>query len=169
MRREFRPEVEHAERRLLTTVGCKWPTGVVKYYIEPDVDMLGRAETLAAFDAALDAWEAVARIDLSRVEDPSQANVTVREVSLPTGLVTVLGYTYLPSRNRRTSPIPLTINQAAAQTFPSLKRLYEHEVGHTLGLNHLGPRTVMAPYENGVTDLTGPDIRAIRQLYGTRK
>lgn len=44
-----------------------------------------------------------------------------------------------------------------------------HEAGHALGLGHSDtPGTVMYPYYSKVTGLTGADIAAIRQLYGSR-
>lgn len=59
----------------------------------------------------------------------------------------------------------------ASPWFPPffLGQVVRHEVGHALGLGHLGMASVMSPYYNSLkTALTAEDIFWIRQLYASR-
>ena len=75
-----------------------------------------------------------------------------------------------PDQRIHLTEADITIDAAPPPRFRDARCLYGtllHEVGHFLGLDHLGPGSIMAAETNGCpTELTAEDRRALIERYG---
>lgn len=129
-------------------------------------------------------WSNVTPLNFTRVMDRAQAHFTIgfgtgghcelyvnSTLACPAGAAfeaTTLGHAYFPEGQNQGQ-----CHMNEAMDWSNERLLFStlvHELGHTLGLEHLPEATaVMFASDNGQTgDLQLPDIAAIQRLYGSR-
>ncbi|WP_290648214.1 matrixin family metalloprotease [Aquisalimonas sp.] len=130
--------------------------------------------------AAFRAWEAVADLTFTAMEDPTHANIVIGAQVHPTGRA-FANVTYAPGSKNGVKVIDqalvcLNPEQPWKVGFDGNTDVYDirytlvHEIGHTIGLDHPGPsgEVMSFRYEEAFRDLQPGDIRGVTKLYGAR-
>lgn len=133
-------------------ISCLWPFADVTVFVPPGAS-LGGVELSAATKLALDGWNKVCGINLQLTANPKTAHITITQGSID-GPAGTLAYSGLPCG--------FTIAQwqqilqkydtgemwTLAENPPDGKidavRVIAHEIGHAIGISHLGEGSLMA-------------------------
>lgn len=131
-----------------------------------------------AFRTAFSMWEQVANIAFRFVPDPRKADILIGAQAIPRGIAFANVWPAVP----KASPVntiaraTICLNPAAPwETEPDgsddtfdLRHIAAHEIGHTIGLDHPGPRGQLMGYQyaDEVGVLKKGDIRGAIALYG---
>jgi hypothetical protein len=144
-------------------INCRQMTGLA-----PLRERAGIADAVfhRELDAAFALWRAAAGLEFVPVADPAQADIVVGVQRAPRGIAWT-NVDFLPSEEGPVAHLTKaaiclnpevaweTANDDDIETY-NLRRVLAHEIGHTLGLNHPGPRGQLMGY--AYTD----DISALR-------
>ena len=120
---------------------------------------------------AMDAWEAVANIDL--VESSDGVNVGIRIGNREINTANVVGETtfWSVSGGTRMSAAEVYFD-SSAYGGNSLYQIAVHEIGHALGLDHSNLTSAVMYYmvnsQNRSGTLTNDDVNGIQTLYGAK-
>jgi predicted Zn-dependent protease len=174
--------------------GPRWPTNVVTYsfastnYVAQPASFshfITNPAYQAIVESAAAAWSAVSGIQFQLVPDSASVDIRVGFQSLDATPGGVIGSAYWswsgpnflpgtivaaedPAANLLT-PLPNGDFQYSGTT-TGLRQVFEHELGHALGLDHNQNDLNAAMYPNsGPSNNSGPDlsdIQAIQSLYG---
>jgi len=174
--------------------GPRWPSNLVTYSFAATnypgqpiyfSDFITNPAYQAVVDSAAAAWSAVSGIQFQLVPDSASVDIRVGFQNLDPTPGGVIGSAYWswsgtnflpgtivaaedPAANPLT-PLPNGDFQYSGTT-TDLQQVFEHELGHALGLDHNqnDPNAVMYP-RSGPSNASGPDlsdIQAIQSLYG---
>jgi len=153
---------------------CKWPMANITYYHQIKMPGINDAQVAEAFDIAFSQWAEVCDIEPQRVESPDKANIYARSGSGKKHQLDnrggTLAWSELPCGVHEKIQLDQMYDEAEDWSFNMAVAVMCHELGHALGLPHLGAGNLMAPYYD--PNLTSPqkdDIAEIVKLYGKRK
>jgi hypothetical protein len=125
---------------------------------------------------AFAAWEKVANIDFVEVADSLTNNIRLAWGNLDgkDGTLAEAHWQYQGQLNTEAEIVfdlaESWTPQAATATSYSFLDVAIHEIGHTLGLDHVSdPSSIMYPYANGLLTPSTSDIARIQMLYGHPK
>ncbi len=142
-----------------------------------------------AFDTAVGEafaqWSAVANLRFHKVDDPARADILIGAQAKPVGIafanvapsrtaVAGRGEARIASMKKAAICFNPTLAWTLESGRPDLGRdlflVAGHEIGHTLGLDHPGPRGARMAFKEGFVSRTlqDSDIRAVQTLYGPR-
>ena len=153
---------------------CKWPHANITYYSELKLPGMTDEQVQLAYDTAFAQWAAVCNIDPVRVAAVGQANIYARSgkgraVNLDDRGGT-LAWSELPCGVTEKMQLDQMFDEAEDWSFDMAVAVICHELGHALGLAHLGRGNLMAPYYNpSVRTPQQGDIEEMVALYGKRK
>ena len=128
---------------------CRWPSADVPLSVNTAIGRLSADEVFAAFEIACRRWNAVCGINLSVVRSGGFINVTTGRIDGPSG---TLAWSELPcgGASRLSQKYDGDENWSSADNAPSstidLRRVACHEIGHAIGIEHIGNGNLMAPY-----------------------
>lgn len=145
---------------------CQWPHKKITYYEEMTFSGMSREKVKSIYDKAFQQWADVSGLEVKRVDNIKDANVYARK-----------GWIDLPGFILALSDLPCgaTEKSQMSQKFDSSENWSEkfflevacHEIGHALGLPHLGSNTIMAAMGTGKYTKPQPkDIEEIQKRYG---
>jgi hypothetical protein len=126
--------------------------------------------------AAMDAWEAVANIDLVEISDSANSNIrlgnrAIDGVAAPGQSSTVGETVYWSNGSGRMTTATIAFD-TDAYTGTSFYQIAAHEIGHALGLDHSNLTSAVMYYMinslNRAGVLTSDDISGIQHLYGAK-
>lgn len=153
---------------------CKWPMPNIAYYHDIKMPGITEGQVAEAFDIAFSQWAEVCNIEPQRVTTPNKANIYARSgVGKKYNLDNrggTLAWSELPCGVAENIQLDQMYDEAEDWSFNMAVAVICHELGHALGLPHLGAGNLMAPYYD--PNLTAPqkgDIAEITKLYGKRK
>lgn len=149
---------------------CKWPQSNVKYASTIRMPGITDTQAAAAYDEACAQWSAVCGIKMTRVE-AKLANIAAQSgLGKANNLDNrggTLAWSELPCGVTMQNQLSQMFDEAEAWTYNMAVAVICHEVGHALGLPHLGNGTLMAPYYNpGITKPQAGDIAEMVARYG---
>lgn len=125
---------------------CRWWKREVTYWHEPGGWGISRSSAAEAFDRAARAWNrAGSGVHLRRAKSRGEADI-VAEVGRIDGPDGILGLSHFPCPD--TAVVEQRFDADEPWTQDYLAAVAAHEFGHALGLPHLGPGALMAPYYN---------------------
>jgi len=129
-----------------------------------------------ALNSALHAWEAVANVRFVRVANNAAANLTIGAEQAPDGTAYTDVTPVSSATNSVTTPARAVICLNPVLQWTVTKRtgarvlgyVLEHEIGHTLGLDHPSPSGELMSFEYSdvVQTLQPGDVAGITFLYG---
>jgi len=150
---------------------CKWPHKNITYHSKLVLPGITDVQATLAFDAAIMQWANVCAIEPVRVDDVNHANIHARSgkgrgVNLDDRGGT-LAWSELPCGVTANMQLDQMYDEAEEWTFDMAVAVTCHELGHALGLEHLGRGNLMAPYyDPTVTKPQKGDIDEMVKLYG---
>jgi hypothetical protein len=153
---------------------CKWPHKNITYYSQLNLPGLTADDIKLAYDTAFAQWSAVCDIDPIRVDGPGVANIFAKSgKGKSDGLDDrggTLAWSELPCGVTAQMQLDQMFDEAEDWSFEMAVAVICHEVGHALGLAHLGKGNLMAPYyDPNVRTPQKGDIAEMVALYGKRK
>lgn len=144
---------------------CKWPQRRITYFEIMSLKAPG-FDIHAIYDEAWRQWEAVCDIEPIRIVSATDANVWASQGSID-GPWGTLAYSYLPCGSSADTQLTQLYDDGETWTYPFLLACACHEIGHALGLNHLGVGNLMAPIlDEAITKPQPGDIAEIVARYG---
>ncbi len=166
-----------------TSVGRKWPKGIITYQWQEYHPKLVVPDQREAFEVALRAWSDVADLTFEEVPRSHEADIRVRFTEgvhgdgYPfDGPGRVLAHAFFPQGGREGLPGDIHFDVSEAWTVGSMDPIVDlihiaiHELGHALGLGHSDKGgAIMYPiYVAGrtFTRLHDDDDEGITSLYG---
>lgn len=144
---------------------CKWPHTKITYYENMTLSGLTREQIKAAYDLAFQQWADVCGIEVARVDDPKLANVFARQGWIDVPGMT-LAWSYFPCGYASTDQVTQKYDTMERWTPNFLVATACHEIGHALGLSHLGSGTLMAAWGSSITKPQAKDIAEAQARYG---
>ena len=156
---------------------CRWPQARVTWGQAVALAQLDDAQVLGAFRAAWSAWAEVCGVEpleIPQAGPPVIMNVFAYSGDGKTygldGPGGVLAWSQLPCKVQADAKLRQVFDKAESWTLDQLVAVATHEIGHALGLPHLGPGTLMSPYYNpAVTKPTAADAAEAVKRYGPPK
>lgn len=153
------PQTMDAERL------CKWPDGKIPYFVAAAFPGLTIDESYREFAAGVKPWADVANLQFIPVDSVAEARIVarIRRLDGPNG---VLAQSELPCGGITQAKQDYDSSEAWNRSVMA-RLVVMHEVGHALGIGHIGSGNVMAPTYNGT--LSAPqagDIAEIVKRYG---
>lgn len=153
---------------------CRWGKRSLVYGFRGDLPGISRDDMRRAFQIAFDRWSAVCDIRASHIGDSSQAADIVIDTGRIDGPSGTLAYSELPcgSQDRQLKQKYDTSEPwVIADNVPSyridLGRVATHEVGHVIGVPHIGSGNLMAPtYSTRIHSPQAGDIQEAQARYG---
>ncbi|NBO19474.1 MAG: hypothetical protein EBV03_09675, partial [Proteobacteria bacterium] len=144
------------------------------YYANIKMPGLSAEQIQRAYDTAFAQWSAVCNIDPIRVDWPGVANIFARSgKGKSDGLDDrggTLAWSELPCDVTEQMQLDQMFDEAEDWSYEMAIAVICHELGHALGLAHLGKGNLMAPYyDPNVSAPQKGDIAAMVELYGKRK
>lgn len=149
--------------------GCRWPMPEIGIFQAMDLSASGitSADCQRALSQICELWNACGHLSLHVAPAANQANIFTQSGRID-GPMGVLGQSYLPCGNvGPTTQLAQLLDNGENWTFDMLLRVWLHEVGHALGLEHAarGSGNVMEPYLTRFTKPQAGDIAAIDIRY----
>lgn len=141
---------------------CKWPHSRITYYENMTLSGLTRQEVKDTFDEAINLWAKVANLTFVRLDSPDKANIVA-----DTGFMALaVGVSYLPCGYPATGKVTQKYRSNRTWGKRDFREVACHELGHALGLSHLGSNTIMAAVAMGHNEPQPGDIVEIQKRYG---
>lgn len=152
-------------------VPCRWPMPRITYYSKLRLPGINADQADAAYDAAFAQWAAVCNIDPVRVNSPNTANIFAKSgAGKKDGLDDrggTLAWSELPCNVSANMQLDQMFDEAEDWSFNMAVAVICHELGHALGLAHLGKGNLMAPYyDPRVRTPQKGDVKEMVKLYG---
>lgn len=154
---------------------CRWPESVKKditWTIIGNFTEFTHEETVAAFKEAWTYWEEVCDIKARYVSRSSQAYVVI-DVGYIDGSSGTLAWSELPCSSsarqldQKYDSGERWIISATPRNGIDIVRVACHEIGHVIGISHIGPDNLMAAtYSSKIRKPRGGDIIEARKRYG---
>ncbi|MEM8968246.1 MAG: matrixin family metalloprotease [Bacteroidota bacterium] len=111
-------------------------------------------------------WEAVANISFEEIEDPEISDIKIIVADIEQGGLGYPAYVGSPCEDIAGQMI---FNIPIRGTCDRFLNLALHEIGHVLGLGHVGSQNIMNPdWNDNITDLQTGDIEGVQSIYGTK-
>ena len=154
---------------------AKWPKNRLRYIITGWLPGVPRDDQRAAYAAAWGLWSAVADVAAEETSDPNAADVVMgmRSIDGPMG---VLAESELANGrdSQKRQWYDTGEHWAIGETVPrgrlDLVRVACHEIGHVLGMGHIGAGNLLAPtYSESIRKPQAGDIREMVARYGAPK
>ena len=111
-------------------------------------------------------WSSVADITLVEVKPSAGSNITLIVGDIGPGAVA-----YPPFVDEKCQAITgqVIFDIPTRNTCERFLNLALHEIGHALGLGHVGSNNIMNPdWDDSITELQPGDIAGIQSIYGAR-
>lgn len=144
---------------------CKWPDNRIAYHVVDAFPGLTIHETWESFDWSMKQWASVCDLKPNRALTPETARIVARVVRLdgPSG---VLADSQLPCGAIRQAQQRYDSSEAWNRAIQA-RLVVLHELGHALGIPHIGSGNVMAPvYDPRLTALQRGDAAEAVERYG---
>lgn len=153
---------------------CKWPHANITYFADLRLPGMAKEQIKLAYDTAFAQWAAVCNINPIPVDGPGTANIFARSGKGKTAGLDdrggTLAWSELPCSVTEQMQLDQMFDEAEDWSFDMAVAVICHELGHALGLPHLGKGNLMAPYyDPNVKAPQKGDISEIVALYGKRK
>jgi hypothetical protein len=150
---------------------CRWPMPKITYYSKLRLPGITEDQADAAYDAAFAQWAAVCNVEPVRVSNHNLANIFAKSGSgRSVGLDDrggTLAWSELPCNVSEHMQLDQMYDEAEDWSYDMAIAVICHELGHALGLAHLGKGNLMAPYyDPNVSTPQRGDVRAMVKLYG---
>lgn len=150
---------------------CQWPMQRVTYFTQVTLPGVTGEQADEAFDRACRQWMQVCGISLARVPQPTMANICAQSgrgrVCGLDGPGGTLAWSELPCDAQPTSQMRQMFDEDEAWNTNMAVAVICHELGHALGLPHLGKGNLMAPYyDPNVTTPRDGDVAEMVVRYG---
>ncbi len=150
---------------------CKWPTKNVTWSVNATPPGLDQQAVVEAYTEAFHRWSTVCGINPQYQPGNPQAMIVMGIRSID-GALGVLAESELPCGNARQcrqwydSGEQWGIFNGAGQKI-DLQRVATHELGHALGMDHIGAGNLLAPtYSASIWEPQAGDIREMQGRYG---
>jgi hypothetical protein len=152
---------------------CKWPDGEITWDITAEINGLSRGQVQEGVTEALNRWKRVCGIRPVFTPGNPNARITIgsRGIDGPMG---VLAESELPCGNVRRcrqwydngEPWGM-FNGSGANRLIDFIRVAMHELGHALGMGHIGAGNLLAPtYSRNIWEAQAGDIAEMVARYG---
>lgn len=151
---------------------CKWPGGDVTWAVESHPSRLSFEDARDAYALAWGWWARVCGLRPRYTTNPRTANVLMGagRIDGPSG---TLAWSELPCggaaqlRQRYDDAERWVVSETPAAGEIDLARVACHEVGHAVGIGHIGPGNLLAPtYSSRVRKPQAGDIEEAVRRYG---
>jgi hypothetical protein len=152
----------------------RWGKKILSYALGGELPGITLEDTKRAFQTAWDRWSAVCDIKASYIKSAGQAADVVIATGTIDGASSTLAWSELPGngtirqlKQKYDSAEPWVIADNAANYRIDLVRVACHEIGHVIGLAHLGPGNLLAPtYSSSINKPQDGDIFEAQKRYG---
>jgi hypothetical protein len=150
---------------------CQWPMKKVTYYSKLTLPGITAKQAIEAYDIACRQWMEICDLTLSRVTSAKQANIyAISGTGRSNGLDNrggTLAWSELPCDVDEYKQLDQMYDEAEDWSLEMAIAVICHDLGHALGLPHLGKGNLMAPYyDPNVTKPQKGDIREMVVRYG---
>lgn len=150
----------------LSASEAKWGTPLLRYFLNivyPGVDL---SRVAANYRKASSQLEEVCGVSFTEVDSSAMANV-VAVSGVIDGPWNVLALSELPNSSSFAGVLHQTFDQAEQLSDDLMVAMMCHELGHILGLGHLGTGNLMAPIlDASITKPQAGDIAELVARYG---
>ena len=151
--------------------GCqsRWGRKDVTYSHRLQFDGVDSTTVGKAFQRACDQWNEVCGINLQYTTNFNSADIYAQSGIIDTE-GQVLAWSYMPDCDQTSGRIEQKYDTRERWNFDFLVAVICHEVGHAIGLDHLGSGNLLAPtYDPRITKPQAGDINQVILRYGRRE
>lgn len=156
---------------------AKWPDGaVIRWFFPSAFGALNAEAAAGAFDAGCKMWEGVCGVKFERAVNPKTANLIVTTKGMDGAMGTLAAAALA---NGTDSPRDINFDGEEAWVVDAapvpprgkvdLVRVAGHELGHVIGIGHLGPGNLLQPMYSTVRAPQAGDIVEAVARYGRSK
>ena len=158
----------------LSATPCRLPSPNAKIRPPQQTQNITPQQFAQALKKAIQKWNATGYIHLE-IAPPNQNPQIIQNYAPIDQKGKVLAWSTLPCYG-----LPVTqkydareswdLQEEKSKTAPSLWLVIAHELGHALGLDHLPPNNIMAPYYHEMSTTPGTqDLQELQRRYNKRK